>query len=630
MYLFLFMSIVLYANEPSYFYSHGKKVQITQAKKFTRSTEKTKCYNNEVIEKTFCLEDEIIIQSSKKALTAAIKKYDITLVKSYMANLHLVRANNAQNTLNIANTLTQDIDIDYAYPNFSNMLTFRSDTSPLNINDALGNQAWHLKNYGQGLNYKIGADIKIEQAWEYTLGDAVRVGIIDDGIDKFHEDVDYVDGYSVDNPTARLPFHSASNTNNHGTQAATLIAGKKNDRGSVGVAPEARLYIVNIDRSSSVSNVVEAFLWMERNRVQVVSNSWGSYNVPDPISGVIIHMINTSNRGQGIPIVFAVGNDNKNLDAEGVNDESEIPGVIAVGGSTPFDNRYQKSNYGENLTLVAPATDLIVGRKFDKGVNTALAVQTCAIKICLSKSGTRLYTNAAESVLYMKESGTSLAAPIVAGGIALMMEVNDKLTAIQVKEILQNTADKIATNEYGGYDENGRNPYYGYGRLNLEDAVKEAIYLALAAEAEAEQEEEEEFTLQINKGWNLLAIPVNQTLHQKDFDIFGFDTLIQTVEDNAFNSHVKLIFPEQGFFLYSPSATQVTFYGTEYNTSFETVQFDQGWNLIGVGEESNITTIKSKVPNIESIYLFRDGEYSFPQNDREVISRGEGLLMYKL
>ena len=623
-YLVLLACIFLGASEKSYFYSHGKKVYVSEAKKFTRSTEKTKCYDNEVIKNTFCLEDEIIIQSSKKALTKALAKHDILFVKSYMNDLHLVRASDADKTLELANTLTQEKGIDYAYPNFSNMLTFRADTTPLALNDAIATQAWHLKNYGQGPNYKIGADIKIEEAWKYTLGDAVRVGIIDDGIDKFHEDVDYVDGYSVNNPAARLPFHSDSNTANHGTQVATLIAGKKNDRGSVGVAPESRLYVVNIDRSSNVSQVVEAFLWMERNGVQVITNSWGSHNVPDPITRIVTYLLTTSNSGRGIPIVFAVGNDSKNLDAEGINDESEIPGVIAVGGSTPFDNRYHKSDYGENLTLVAPATDLIVGRKFDKGVNTELAEETCAVKVCLNKGGTQIYTNATESVLYMKESGTSLAAPIVAGGIALMVEVNPNLTTVQIKEILQNTADKIATNEYGGYDVNGRNPYYGYGRLNLEDAVKESNYLA-TIEGEAG-----DFTLKINKGWNLLAMPVNQTLHQKDFGIFGFDTLIQTVDNNAFNSHVKVIFPEQGFFLYSPSATQVNFYGYEYNTSFETVQFDQGWNLIGVGEESNITTIKSKVRNIESIYLFRNGEYTFPANDQEVISRGEGLLIYKL
>lgn len=72
----------------------------------------------------------------------------------------------------------------------------------------------------------------------------------------------------------------------------------------------------------------------------------------------------------------------------------------------------------------------------------------------------------------MHFGGTSGATPIVAGICALMLSVNPNLTAREVKQILKDTADKIGNpNDYI----NGHSVRYGYGRVNADKAVAEAM-----------------------------------------------------------------------------------------------------------------------------------------------------------
>ena len=74
--------------------------------------------------------------------------------------------------------------------------------------------------------------------------------------------------------------------------------------------------------------------------------------------------------------------------------------------------------------------------------------------------------------LYKHFGGTSGSTPIVAGICALMLSANPGLTAKEVKQILQNTADKIGSpSEYT----NGNSRKYGYGRVNADKAVAEAM-----------------------------------------------------------------------------------------------------------------------------------------------------------
>jgi subtilisin family serine protease len=77
--------------------------------------------------------------------------------------------------------------------------------------------------------------------------------------------------------------------------------------------------------------------------------------------------------------------------------------------------------------------------------------------------------------------GTSSATPLVAGIAALVLSANPDLSAKEVKDILQSTADKITDTELdidgknrGSYDNNGHCPWFGYGKVNAAKAVAEA------------------------------------------------------------------------------------------------------------------------------------------------------------
>jgi subtilisin family serine protease len=78
--------------------------------------------------------------------------------------------------------------------------------------------------------------------------------------------------------------------------------------------------------------------------------------------------------------------------------------------------------------------------------------------------------------------GTSSACPVVAGVAGLILSVNPHLTARQVREILQTTADKITDPNpdpqlglsYGSYNGQGHSQWFGYGKVNAFAAVQAA------------------------------------------------------------------------------------------------------------------------------------------------------------
>ncbi|MDW8201557.1 MAG: proprotein convertase P-domain-containing protein, partial [Cyanobacteriota bacterium SKYGB_h_bin112] len=78
--------------------------------------------------------------------------------------------------------------------------------------------------------------------------------------------------------------------------------------------------------------------------------------------------------------------------------------------------------------------------------------------------------------------GTSSACPLVAGVAALMLSANPNLTAREVRQLLEQTADKIIDNDpdpqlglrHGTYEHGGHSQWFGYGRINAYNAVKAA------------------------------------------------------------------------------------------------------------------------------------------------------------
>ena len=148
------------------------------------------------------------------------------------------------------------------------------------------------------------------------------------------------------------------------------------------------------------------------------------------------------------------------------------PGVIAVGASNSGDlsgvssvdamqeRRAFYSQYGPNLDILAPSSD------------QALTITTT------DQSGSAGFNNGSEGVgndYTNSFGGTSASTPIVAGVAAAMLAVNPSLSADDVRTMLRDTADQIGTVPY---DANGRNDFYGHGRVNMFRAVMSAANAA--------------------------------------------------------------------------------------------------------------------------------------------------------
>ena len=321
--------------------------------------------------------------------------------------------------------------------------SFATQCSALTADDAIdtfyGCQ-WHLNNTGQ---FPGGAihDINVEEVWQAgNTGAGVSIAIVDTGLHFEHPDLnDNVDvtrnfdylSMEYEGPYIHLPFFDT-----HGTAVAGLIAAEHNDIGVRGVASEATIYSHNSLDDGTFESEADAMI-RDRVTTQISSNSWGPSDSggPEPSTSIWKMAIETGLRegdeGRGISYVFAAGNgsnphsdDNSNLDGY-VN----FYGVTAVCAIDHNDVRSYYSEPGANLWVCAPSsgadppdiTTTDVGGAFDDFGDEA---------------GSGYWPG-----LYVDTfGGTSAAAPIVSGVVALMRSANPALTWRDVKLILAASA----------------------------------------------------------------------------------------------------------------------------------------------------------------------------------------------
>lgn len=131
------------------------------------------------------------------------------------------------------------------------------------------------------------------------------------------------------------------------------------------------------------------------------------------------------------------------------------PMTFAVGASTDFDFRSDYSQFGGALDFVAPSD----------GGNASITTT--------DRTGADGYNAAtgADGDYAYDFGGTSAATPLASGVAALVLSTNPYLTLADLRALLRSTCDHIGE---AYYDDTGFNPFYGYGRLNAERAVKRA------------------------------------------------------------------------------------------------------------------------------------------------------------
>ena len=332
---------------------------------------------------------------------------------------------------------------------------------------------WHLKNSGSVVDanwpLKKNADAKVIDAWKRlgNLGSKdVVIAVIDNGFDISHPDLkDKVyKPWDLWSKSSQIQHGDPRFT--HGTPCASVALAASNGRGIVGSAPNAKFMPIS-GTSFSLQATEEMFDYCINTKADIISCSWGSTDPAFSLSTVkeeVLTKAATKGRdGKGCVILFAVGNDFKDY----VNYYSAHPDVIAVGASTSKDEHADYSNRGREVTICAPSNGdwpIIAARAWwDEGVNW----ETGNYKFWRDGKAR------GQAGMYKHFGGTSSATPLVAGICALMLSVNPDLTARQVKEILIKTADKIGSPLE--YDTTGHSLKYGFGKVNADKAVKEAL-----------------------------------------------------------------------------------------------------------------------------------------------------------
>ena len=330
-------------------------------------------------------------------------------------------------------------------------------------NDQLFNRQWHLQNKGVIPNdfypIKAGADAKVVDAWK-RLGNRgsnkITIAVVDNGFDLQHPDIStgIVSPYDFWANSTRLSSDGYGFT--HGTPCAGVaLARATGGSGIVGAAPNSKFMPLS-GTSFGWRATEKIFNHCIKNGADIISCSWGTVDSKFALNSVkeeaIRKAVTDGRKGLGSVVLFAAGNESLDY----VNYYSAHPDVICVGASTSRDEYASYSNRGREVTVVAPSNGdwPIIAPKasWDSG---------------------RWFDGKPRSGHHKHFGGTSSATPLVAGICALMLSANTKLTAKQVKDILIKTADKIG--HPSDYDSNGHSRRYGYGRVNADKAVAEAM-----------------------------------------------------------------------------------------------------------------------------------------------------------
>jgi subtilisin-like proprotein convertase family protein len=155
------------------------------------------------------------------------------------------------------------------------------------------------------------------------------------------------------------------------------------------------------------------------------------------------------------------------------------------------------SNWGDNISVCAPSNNAPPGMWFQETgfVYTQPAIVSSLFGLGILTADQLGAAGYDAGNFTNNFGGTSSATPIVAGVAALVLSANPDLTAQQVKQILQDTADKIVDNspdpqlniDGGTYDSNGHSQWFGYGKVNAAKAVRLAKQMGVVAQITNEQ-----------------------------------------------------------------------------------------------------------------------------------------------
>ncbi len=258
-----------------------------------------------------------------------------------------------------------------------------------------------------------------EQAWDVSKGKGSRVAVIDGGFQLNHPDLQ---GAFLPNDAVNYTTDTIDKDGDHGTHVSGIIGMRANNIGLMGIAPESKIIPMKVFTYAQMADAIRVA--SSTKNVKTISMSMGinwwsinRYRVKRGMARLteaqMLQIVEDDNKilmpaaefahRHDVAFVHSAGNDAVDVTYHVLTTDT----VINVANIDKNDGLAPSSNYGDMVTLGAPGTD-----------------------IWSTVGGSK----------YRFMSGTSMAAPMVAGTVALMRSVNPKLTVDQVIKILKDTA----------------------------------------------------------------------------------------------------------------------------------------------------------------------------------------------
>lgn len=288
-----------------------------------------------------------------------------------------------------------------------------------------------------------------------------------------------------------LDVGDSDTANGHGTHVAGIAAGFErvtaDGRLVRGAAPGADLVAYGSGLGLSITAAADGLQWVLDHAddpcgdgscppIQVVNNSWGSTGDYNPDS--VIGKLSDALVGAGVVVVFAAGNgDEVGNGGDGSSNlvnryaQNPTPGVIGVAnysdgeqgsrdnGLNTSSSRGEKGRPETYPDLAAPGT---------------LITSACSYLLPICRS----YGDVADPH-YAAISGTSMAAPYVAGVVALLLEADPTLTPAQIEDLLEDNA--YAFGDPASYEDDPGNPDHqtsfdkGHGLVDVAASLAAAL-----------------------------------------------------------------------------------------------------------------------------------------------------------
>ncbi len=395
------------------------------------------------------VEGEVIVKmksqqsrnSQKLNLSKLSNSIGLKMVKSFPSiNMHQMKVKGGQNLEDAIAKIRENTNVEFVEPNFYFKKINNADSDGVIQSYSKEDVVAGFKTNSANTYQQTGVNAHVTEAWSKILSVEIEsdnkpiIAVIDTGVDYSHSvfklsnaiwtnpneipgnNIDDDQNGFIDDVNGWNFFHNSNDPyddDGHGTHVAGIVLGVTIDifadtlkESPIRIMP---LKFLGADGSGTTAQAIEAINYAILNGAKVINNSWGGYNYSASLHSALAEAYK-----QGVFIVTAAGNSTNDNDSKPIYPAnlSEIPSLISVAASNDWDSIAYFSNYGvQSVQVTAPGVSVL--STLPRG-------------------------------RYGYASGTSMAAPFVAGLAGLIIREAPDLSGFQLRQILIENVEPIS------------------------------------------------------------------------------------------------------------------------------------------------------------------------------------------